>query len=118
VEFDFIDHRLTVLTSDGRIAHVPLSARSVADFYHEYTTTLAGLDLAVDLWPVPVEVEHPIPFAEDRQHASYDATAVNRAWRIVLQADRLLKRFRGRFVGKSSPVHFFWGAFDLALRGF
>jgi hypothetical protein len=118
VEFDFIDHQLTVLTSDGKTRGIPLGPRSVADFYREYMAVLDDLDLPVRFRPVPDEVEHPIPFAEDRQHASYDPQQANRFWRVLLQADRILKRFRGRFLGKSSPVHFFWGSFDLALTRF
>ena len=118
VELDFIDHRLTVLTSDGRTRGIELRPRSVADFYHEYVTVLGDLGLSARFRPVPDEVERPIPFAEDRQHASYDPEQAHRFWRVLLQADRILKRFRGRFVGKSSPVHFFWGSFDLALTRF
>jgi Family of unknown function (DUF5996) len=118
VELDFIDHRLTVRTSDGKTGGIALGPRSVADFYREYMAVLDDLGLAVRFRPVPDEVEHPIPFAEDRQHASYDPQQANRFWRVLLQADRILKRFRGRFVGKSSPVHFFWGAFDLTLTRF
>ncbi len=118
VEFDFIDHRLDVRTSDGATRSLALGPRSVADFYAEYVQTLGALGIAVPLWPVPVEVEHPVPFLEDRQHASYEARHANRFWRILIQADRLLKRFRGRFLGKCSPVHFFWGSFDLAVTRF
>jgi hypothetical protein len=118
VEFDFIDHRLTVLTSDGKSGGIPLGPRSVADFYRDYMAVLDDLGLPVRFRAVPDEVENPIPFADDRQHASYDAQQANRFWRILLQADRILKRFRGRFLGKSSPVHFFWGGFDLALTRF
>jgi hypothetical protein len=118
VGFDFIDHRLTILTSDGETRGLPLAPRSVADFYREYMAVLGDLGFSVRFRPVPAEVPHPIPFAEDRQHASYDPEHANRFWRVLLQADRLLKRFRGRFLGKSSPVHFFWGSFDLALTRF
>lgn len=118
VELDFIDHRLTVLTSDGRTRGIPLVPRSVADFYRDYMAVLDDLGLPVRFRPVPDEVENPIPFADDRQHASYDSQQANRFWRVLLQADRILKRFRGRFLGKSSPVHFFWGSFDLALTRF
>jgi hypothetical protein len=118
VAFDFVDHRLTVLASDGETRGIPLGARSVADFYRQYMAVLDELGLSVRFRPVPDEVEHPIPFAEDRQHASYDPEQVNRFWRALLQADRILKRFRGRFLGKSSPVHFFWGSFDLSLARF
>jgi hypothetical protein len=118
VEFDFIDHRLVLETSDGATREMPLRAQAVADFYREYLSTLDALDLRVKLWPVPVEAEHTIPFAEDRTHASYEAAHAHRFYRMLLQADRILKRFSGRFLGKSSPVHFFWGAFDLALTRF
>jgi hypothetical protein len=118
VQFNFVDHRLTVLTSDGETRDIPLGPRSVADFYRQYMAVLDDLGLSVSFRPVPDEVEHPIAFAEDREHASYDPDQANRFWRVLLQADRILKRFRGRFLGKSSPVHFFWGSFDLALTRF
>jgi hypothetical protein len=118
VEFDFLDHRLTVTTSEGAIRAIPLRSQAVADFYREYVALLASLGIAVKLWPVPVEVDHPIPFLEDKLHASYDAGHVHRFFLMLLQADRIMKRFQGRFLGKSSPVHFFWGAFDMALTRF
>jgi hypothetical protein len=118
VEFDFIDHRLRVATSDGTVRGIPLRAQPVADFYREYVGVLAGLGISVRLWPVPVEVDNPIPFLEDRVHAAYDATHVHRFFQVLGHADRVMKRFQGRFLGKSSPVHFFWGAFDLALTRF
>ena len=118
VEFDFIDHRLVLETSDGATRELPLRAQAVADFYREYLSTLDALDIRVKLWPVPVEAEHAIPFTEDRTHASYEAEHAHRFHRMLLHADRILKRFSGRFLGKSSPVHFFWGAFDLALTRF
>jgi len=118
VEFDFIDHRLAIRTSQGERRTIPLGARSVADFYREYVAALGELGVTARFRAIPDEVEHPIPFGDDRQHATYDADHVTRFWRVLVQADRLLKRFRGRFIGKSSPVHFFWGAFDLALTRF
>jgi hypothetical protein len=118
VEFDFIDHRLVVETSEGTIREIALRAQAVADFYREYTDVLAGLGIVVNLWPVPVEIDHPIPFLEDRRHASYDSAHAHRFFRMLLQADRITKRFQGRFLGKTSPVHFFWGGFDLALTRF
>jgi Family of unknown function (DUF5996) len=118
VEFDFIDHVLSVESSDGATSTLPLIPRSVADFYTAYMTALRSLGFAPTIRPVPVEVETAIPFAEDRQHASYDADAAHRCWQILVQADRVLKRFRGRFLGKASPVHFFWGSFDLAATRF
>ena len=118
VDFDFLDHQLHIRTSDGATFALPLAPRSVADFYAAYVAALASLGFEPSIRPVPVEVEIAIPFPEDRQHASYDADAAQRWWRLLLQADRVLKRFRGRFVGKSSPVHFFWGSFDLAATRF
>jgi hypothetical protein len=118
VGFDFIEHRLDISTSDGALRRLPLGSRSVAEFYRDYMAVLDALGLGVRFRAVPDEVEHPIPFADDRQHATYDPEQANRFWRVLLQADRILKRFRGRFVGKSSPVHFFWGSFDLALTRF
>ena len=117
-DFDFLDHTLWLRTSDGATRARPLVARPVADFYAEYVATLRALGVEVALKPSPVEVPVAIPFAEDREHAAYDAGAVNRCWRILLQTDRVLKRFRGRFLGKASPVHFFWGSFDLAATRF
>jgi hypothetical protein len=118
VDFDFIDHRLTVETSEGTIREIALRPQTVADFYREYTDVLAGLGIVVNLWPVPVEIDHPIPFLEDRLHASYDSAHAHRFFRMLVQADRIMKRFQGRFLGKTSPVHLFWGAFDLALTRF
>jgi hypothetical protein len=118
VRFDFIDHRLVVDTSDGATRTIPLRPQSVAVFYRQYLDLLAGLGIAVKLWPVPTEADHTIPFPEDHGHASYDAAQVTRFFRMLLQADAILKRFAGRFLGKSSPVHFFWGVMDLALTRF
>src|SRR6266567_4398573 len=116
--FDFVDHRLIIQTSDGRTGAIALRPQAVADFYHEYLRVLGSLGITVTLWPVPVEAEHTIPFPDDRVHATYDATQANRFFGMLRQADRLLKRFKGRFLGKSSPVHFFWGVNDLALTRF
>jgi hypothetical protein len=117
-EFDFLDHRLHLTTSDGAARELPLAPQAVADFYAAWREVLRSLDLTVRIHPVPVEVETAIPFAEDRIHRSYDADAATRWWRILVQADRVLRRFRGRFLGKQSPVHFFWGSFDLASTRF
>ena len=97
---------------------IALRPQAVAEFYHEYLRVLGSLGITVTLWPVPVEAEHTIPFPDDRVHATYDATQANRFFGMLRQADRLLKRFKGRFLGKSSPVHFFWGVNDLALTRF
>jgi hypothetical protein len=118
IDFDFIDHTLWLRASDGATRELPLVARSVADFYGEYMAVLRALGLEIALRPSPVEVEVSIPFAQDRIHAAYDPGAAKRWWQILLQVDRVLKRFRGRFVGKASPVHFFWGSFDLAATRF
>jgi uncharacterized protein DUF5996 len=118
VDFDFIDHLLWLRVSDGATRQLKLAARSVADFYAQYMAALGGLGLDVKLMPSPVEVQRAIPFAEDNEHAAYDPDAAKRCWEILRRTDSVLKRFRGRFVGKASPVHFFWGSFDLATTRF
>ena len=118
VDFDFVDHTLWVRTSGGATRGIALVARSVADFFSEYMAVLRALGLDIRLRPSPVEVQTAIPFAEDREHAAYDPDAARRCWQILVQTDRVLKRFRGRFLGKASPVHFFWGSFDLAATRF
>jgi Family of unknown function (DUF5996) len=118
VAFDFIDHRLIVNTSDGTTRSIALRPQAVADFYREYVGTLESLGITVKIWPVPVEVEAAIPFLQDRRHASYDPSLAQRFFHMLLHAHRVLTRFKGRFLGKTSPVHFFWGAFDLALTRF
>jgi hypothetical protein len=118
VDFDFVDHRLHVRTSEGAGRSVPLVPQSVADFYGAYRGALDSLGVAPHIRPVPVEIETAIPFPQDREHAAYDARAVERWWGLLRQADRLLERFRGRFMGKASPVQFYWGSFDLAATRF
>ena len=118
VEFDFIDHRLVARTSGGATRSIALRPQAVADFYREYLDMLQTLGINVKIWPVPVEVATAIPFVEDRRHASYDADQVRRFFHMLLHANRILARFKGRFLGKTSPVHFFWGAVDLALTRF
>ncbi len=118
IDFDFIEHRLLFQTSDGSVRTMSLIPRSVADFYREVLAMLVELDLKVDIHTTPSELPDPIPFDLDEQHAAYDAVFANRFWRILAQADRVLKEFRARFIGKSSPVHFFWGSFDLAVTRF
>jgi hypothetical protein len=118
VDFDFVEHSVRVRTSEGAARAIPLMQGSVADFYGEYMKALHALEIDVRLRPVPVEVVVAIPFAEDTQHASYDRDAAQRWWRVMLQADRVMKRFRGEFEGKASPVHFFWGSFDIAATRF
>ncbi|HEX8963135.1 MAG TPA: DUF5996 family protein [Rhodocyclaceae bacterium] len=125
IDFDFIDHQLLIETGDGDVRTVLLAPRSVADFQRELFAQLADLGLPIRIHGRPNEVADPIPFAQDERHAAYDAERVkidaervNRFWRALAQADRVLKRFRDGFIGKSSPVHFFWGSFDLALTRF
>jgi hypothetical protein len=118
LELDFLDHQLVARTSDGDARTMRLTARSVADFYDEYVGMLHSLGVMARIRPVPVEIVDTLPFPHDRVHASYDADAAQRCWRILLATDRVLKEFRGRFIGKSSPSHFFWGSFDLACTRF
>ena len=118
VELDFIDHNLLARTSDGTSGSLPLVPRTVADFYREYTSLLESLGCPSRIWPVPCELEDALPFPEDHEHRSYDPDPAARCWRILSQANRVLQEFRGRFIGKCSPVHFFWGAFDLACTRF
>ncbi len=116
--FDFIDHQLILETSDGTTARIALAPRSVAEFYRDVMAVLDRAGLPVKIWPMPVEFADPIRFDQDRVHASYDAGWAHRCWRILLNASLLLERFRARFLGKCSPVHFFWGSFDLAVTRF
>jgi hypothetical protein len=118
VELDFIHHRLQMRTSDGDSRTLDLAPRSVADFYREYTGLLDSLGVEIKLRPVPSEMADVLPFPEDRRHQSYDPDSVTRCWTILSQANRIFQEFRGRFIGKCSPVHFFWGAFDLACTRF
>jgi Family of unknown function (DUF5996) len=118
IELDFVDHRLTAVDSAGRSFAIDLRPMSVATFYRRLMTELAGIDVEVRIRPVPNEVVVAIPFAEDEQHASYDRDHVAALFEGLTAAHRLLLKFRGRFVGKASPVHFFWGGFDLAASRF
>jgi len=118
IDFDFIDHRLFIRTTDGVTKSLALAPRSVADFYGELMDILKSLGIGVHIHAKPDEVPEPIPFAEDHKHASYDAEYAGRFWRMLVQADRVFKQFRPRFIGKCSPVHLFWGSFDLAVTRF
>jgi hypothetical protein len=118
IDFDFIDHQLVVRTSDGQVRSLALRPRSVADFHRELLAMLRELGVEAAIGPRPNELEDATPFAEDESHASYDPDAANRFWRVLAQADRVFTAFRARFLGKCSPVHFFWGAFDLAVTRF
>jgi hypothetical protein len=118
IDFDFIDHRLRVMTNDGMVKALPLQPRPVADFYRELFGCLSDLGLAIKIHARPNEVVDAIPFEQDNIHSSYDAAYVNRLWRVLAQADRVFKQFRSGFIGKCSPVHLFWGSFDLAVTRF
>jgi len=114
VSFDFVNHELVILTNEGETRTIPLRSKSVADFYDEYIATLRSIGVSPKLWPVPVEMTDTLRFTDDHTHNSYDRDAAHRCWQILVFTDRVLKQFRGQFVGKCSPVHFCWGGFDLA----
>jgi hypothetical protein len=118
MEFDFVEHRLAVRTADGPARSLPLAPRSVAAFYHDLMSLLRDMSLPVTIWRTPVEIPDPIPFDQDEQHRSYDPEFAHRFWRILAQVQRVFADRRCGFVGKCSPVHFFWGAFDLAVTRF
>jgi hypothetical protein len=118
VEFDFIDHVLRIVTSRGETKTMNLVPRSVARFYEEFMNHLASLGIEVKMWPMPNEVPNPIRFDRDTAHDAYDPQYANRFWRILVTLDTIFKEFRARFIGKASPVHFFWGSFDLAASRF
>jgi len=116
--FDFLRHQLVLETNDGIVKAIPLGPRSVAEFYHEFMDMLRSAGIEVKIWRMPVEIPNPIAFDQDRVHASYDRAAVEKFWRILLSVDAVFEQFRSGFIGKSSPVHFFWGSFDLAVTRF
>jgi hypothetical protein len=118
VQFDFIDHKLDIMTTAGEIRSLPLVPRTVADFYAEFMEMIHSLGIDVRIWRMPVEVPNPIRFDQDRTHASYDPEYAHRLWRILVTVDSVFKEFRSRFIGKTSPVHFFWGSFDMAVTRF
>jgi hypothetical protein len=118
IEFDFLEHQLVIRTCDPTTKIIPLGPRTVADFYQEFMAALRELKIDVKIWHMPVEIPDPIPFDQDRTHASYDKEYARRFWRILVSVDEVFKVFRSRFIGKSSPAHFFWGSFDLALTRF
>jgi hypothetical protein len=118
IQFDFIHHRLLIQTSQDAIQTLPLAPRSVADFYREFMAALVALNIHVKIWATPVEIPNPIPFEQDTQHASYDPEYASRFWRALVCCDAIFKEFRAAFIGKASPVHFFWGSFDLAATRF
>jgi Family of unknown function (DUF5996) len=118
LEFDFIGHRLLARTSRGDKRTLPLEPQTVAELYRRVVDVLHGIGVAVAITETPSEVPHPVPFSQDHTHASYDAAAAHRFWRALVQVDRIFKLFRTAFLGKASPVHFFWGSFDLAVTRF
>jgi hypothetical protein len=118
IEFDFVDHALVIRRSDGPAKTLALTPKSVAAFHAEVMAALRSLGIAVKIWTMPVEIPNPIAFEKDETHASYAPEHANRFWRALVSADAVLKQFRGRFIGKCSPVHFFWGSFDLAVTRF
>jgi len=117
-EFDFLDHNLVIRTSEGSSKTIRLAPRSVADFYQEFMSALGSLGIEVKIWHMPVEVPNPIAFDRDTQHVSYDREYVARFWRILVLINAIFEEFRSGFIGKNSPVHFFWGSFDLAVTRF
>jgi hypothetical protein len=118
IEFDFIDHLLVIRASDGERRSLSLGPRSVAAFYRDVMSTLQEMSLPVAIWPVAVELPAPIRLDTDEEHHSYDPEFANRLWRILLHSERIFTSSRCQFVGKCSPVHFFWGSFDLAVTRF
>jgi hypothetical protein len=118
IRFDFIDHELRTLKSDGAARVLKLQPQSVAKFYRELMNALTEMELPVTINTTPNEIENAIPFDQDEEHRSYDREYANRFWRVLVQSDRVFKEFRSRFCGKCSPVHFFWGSFDLAVTRF
>jgi len=118
VIFDFATHRLVIETSDGRVEDFALEPMAVADFYSEFMQRLRRLGIEVHIWTMPCEIENAIPFERDRVHAQYDRLYAQKFWLALVQANRVMTEFRARFIGKTSPVHFFWGSFDLAVTRF
>ena len=118
IEFDFIEHVLSIVLSNGTTRTLRLAPKSVAAFHAEFRAALAALGIEVRIWTMPVEIPDPIAFEKDTVHAAYDPEYAARFWRILIGIDTVLNEFRGRFIGKSSPVHFFWGSFDLAVTRF
>jgi hypothetical protein len=118
MEFDFLDHQLRINCSNGSNTTVTLEPKSVAVFYEQTLKALRDIGLKIKIWPMPVEIPNPIRFDEDNEHKSYDREYAQRFWRVLWLSDKILQEFRARFIGKCSPVHFFWGSFDLAVTRF
>jgi Family of unknown function (DUF5996) len=118
IVFDFANHRLDIEASDGRSESFALKPMPVADFYAEFMQRLRRLGIEVHIWTMPSEIENAVPFEQDRTHAQYDPGYVEKFWQALVHVDRAMTEFRARFIGKASPVHFFWGSFDLAVTRF
>jgi hypothetical protein len=118
IEFDFVDHILWLRLGSGESESIELKAKSVADFYKEYRDCLKALGVSVKIWPTPVEVEHPIRFDLDTEHNSYDPEFAHRFWRVLVGTEQVFRRWTTDFLGKVSPIHFFWGSFDLTMSRF
>lgn len=118
IDFDFIDQQLVLQLSDGQVRRLPLEPQTVAAFHDQLLASLAEMGVAVTIHGAPNEIAEPIPFADDTLHSAYDGAAAQRFWQALVQIDRVFKQFRTGFIGKSSPSHFFWGSFDLAVTRF
>lgn len=118
VQFDFIDHKVGIESSDGRRVTLALQPQSVAQFYQRFMAALGELGVSAHIWTTPCELPNPVPFEKDYAHAAYDPEAAHKFWRILVWVNQVFHEFRGGFLGKSSPVHFFWGSFDLAVTRF
>jgi Family of unknown function (DUF5996) len=118
ITFDFIAHSLEITTSRGETRSFHLIPRTVAEFYAEFMAALHSLGIEVKLWPMPVEVPRPVRFTLDEAHSAYDSEYAHRFWQVLVSVDTVFREFRSRFIGKCSPVHFFWGSFDLAVTRF
>jgi hypothetical protein len=118
VQFDFIEHKILIETSEGRVVAMAMEPQSVANFYKKFMAALAELGISVRIRATPCEIPDPIPFEQDNTHSAYDPEAAHKFWRILLWVDQIFKEFRAGFQGKASPVHFFWGSFDLAVTRF
>jgi hypothetical protein len=118
IQFDFIEHKLSIQTSWGPSRGIALKPQSVADFYAEFMSALRSLGIEVKIWTMPCEVPNPVRFERDTQHAAYDPELAHRFWQLLILCDSVFQEFRSRFIGKDSPVHFFWGSFDLCVTRF
>jgi hypothetical protein len=118
IQFDFIEHQLVIYTIDGATKSIPFHTSSVTEMYNKIMTSLKEINIEIQIWPIPVEVEKPLPFLQNRSLLTYNSKYANNFWRILVQTARVFQQFRSNFIGKCSPIHFFWGSFDLALTRF